>query len=219
MTNPDQAISTPATEATAAPAAEPAAPEAEYVQLTREEFNRQMAQARRDGEQRATKKATAQPAQTSTRASELDDVRAMREELAAIKAQRSFDRIAAEHRLTPQQSDRLFTLYRAEQPEDASAWLADTVRAFNLAPSAPSTVATQNPPAVKPPVAAPADSQPRAVGLQTSNGLPDLAAMTPEDRARLGPQGLKAVFAQISALADERRGKPPQPHLRFTKKG
>lgn len=131
-----------------------------------------------------------------------------------MKQRNAFDKRAAKLSLDAEAEEKLFKLYRAENPQDPATWFDSTVKAFGLKanvsnPSQPNTAAPTEP--VKPPAAAPSSSQPSVVNPITTGGLVDVYTLTPEQFAAMTPQQIREHHEKAVTAAQTRIGAPPIP--------
>lgn len=159
----------------------------------------------------------AQPAKPADRPADKSTDSDLRAELEEMKLRNAFDKRAAKFDISDSASERLFKLYKAERPEDTSAWFDVTATEFGL--KAP-TVSNPNPGAnsantapaidpVKPPAAAPV--APTKVDPITSAGVVDIFNLSDAQVSQLGPAGLRAEYEKILKVGQQQMGAPPRP--------
>lgn len=192
----------------------PVAPAAEAKTFTQDQLNAIVQE--RLAKDRAIRPAP-QPVKPPEKSADKSPDSDLRAELAEMKLRNAFDKRAAKYDLSDSASERLFKLYKAETPEDTSAWFDVTATEFGL--KAP-TVSNQTPGAtsatsaptldhVKPPVAAPA--APTKVDPLTSAGVVDVFNLSEAQLHQLGPAGLRAEYEKILKVGQQQTGAPSRP--------
>ncbi len=142
------------------------------------------------------------------------DVRA---ELEEMKLRNAFDKRMAKLDAPDATAERLFKLYRIENPEDPAAWFDVTAKEFGLkppqiTPPVSATAATSNvAPTAAPTAAAP--NAPARVDGTTNAGLVDLFSLTPAQIDQFGPSGLRKHFEEATSIGRQLSGAPTRPKL------
>ncbi len=141
----------------------------------------------------------------------------LRAELDEMKLRNAFDKRIGKFDVSDQTAERLFKLYKVENPEDPAAWIGETAKEFGLkSPAQPFTqaqVATATIAPTPAPQTAAAPNAPVRVDGITNAGIPDLFQLTPAAMDQMGPAGMRAIFEQATSLGRQLSGAPNRPKL------
>ncbi len=187
---------------------EPVTAPAEVVKtFTQEQVNAFVQQ--RLSEDRSRRPAAVAPQEPVEKATKAD----LQSQIEEMKLRGAFDKRAGKFDLDDKASDRLFNLFKAERPEDPTAWFSETAAQFglkghNVNTNAPTPGATAAP---APPASAP--SAPAKVDPMTSSGLVDNFNLSPQQFDQLGPAGLRTHFEKILSVGHQMQGAPRQPQM------
>lgn len=129
-----------------------------------------------------------------------------------LQLRNAFDKRAAKLDLHDAAQERLFKLFKAERPEDPTAWFSETVDQFglkstNFNPSAPVT------PGVSTPQLAPASAPnaPAKTDPVSSGALVNPQTLTLEKIAQLGTAGIREHHERALMESQQMAGAPPRP--------
>jgi hypothetical protein len=186
------------------------------------EINRIAANAREEGRksaQNGTNRPQPQPQPNNgegggKKTMSLEELQAKYEE---SEARRVFDRHAIKLNLPDAASDKLFKLYRADAPSDATAWFTETVETFgfgkgNVNPNQNAGNGNNGQTEQKQPPTAP--NAPNKIETPlTQNGLVDIYRVTPEQFTQLTPQQIKEHHERAVAAGNAQAGAPPLPKV------
>lgn len=193
--------------------ASPVAPNAPEKKWTDGDVDR-IVRERLDRDRRSrTRKAKKPSAPNPKQPDDGDDLEARLR--AEFEATRRFDRLALRHGLTEGQAERMFSRFQADAPDDPDAWLTRELEVWGVTPTTDkqpdrpeeTEAKTLPEPRVQVPTGAPAK-----VNRLEADGLIDIFALTQEERAQLGPDGIRREFEKILADHQRRSGAPPVPH-------
>ncbi len=174
--------------------------------FTQEQLNTIVGQ--RIAEDRVRRPAKQEPAKAEKPAAESD----LRAELEEMKLRNAFDKRVAKLDLKPEADEDLFTLYKAQRPQDPDAWVKSKIESLGLkAATMPTPNSTTTPAATT--GAAASTTQPAKVDPVTSGGIPDLWNMTSEQLTLLGPQGIREIHERALAVGTRMTGAPPLPKV------
>lgn len=219
------------------------APAASRVTFTAEqqvEVNRIAAEARDQGRRAAasssrstTAPAPAQQVQTQQSAP-APTVESVAAELRDERLRREFAEYAADFSVPRPIREDMFALYRAQNPGDPNAWFeqkralglfavpqaagstattATTAASITPGATAPAGAASPSVPQGTQPPPAIAPSAPASNSLPMQNGIVDIFACTPAQLAAMGPQGVRTVLDQLSAIGQQLQGAPQRPKV------
>ncbi len=185
--------------------------------FSQEQLNEVAAKARREGRE-AAQRETQQPAVKPAPTTGADDMATMKAELEEMKQRGAFDKRVAKLALPEDRADDLFLLFKAQRPEDPTAWVETKVKGFGwnvqTQPTTPAPAATPASPATAPAAPAAAPSAPQTHALPTAMGFPDIWNMTTEQfvQFRAGGQ-LRPTLEKMWAVGATQQGAPRQPTL------
>lgn len=143
-----------------------------------------------------------------------DRLASLEKQLEEERLRRRFDKQAARRGFDDEQSDRLFSLYKVEQPDDDGTWFegwSKTVKGDTDNQQQGDKAKAEPPEPQRREQAMPNEGSPRKVDEIESGGLVDVFALSDEDITRLGPAKVRDLFEQVLAAGAARDGAPMLP--------